>query len=418
VLCPGVSGRKATLSSGSTLPAAAEAVLTFLENVGRRSEAELYLRLFRELPRHSFALVVTDAPVVRHALGSVLEQLRFLADLGLVAPVLVGAFNPESSARGAAQLAEHLPSVGLTPRTHELPETGLAALLSRELDANQVPVLRFPPRPNEDLHDRFQQIGALAGQLSSRKVVLLRQRGSLKPRDESARLGPAYRLLWDGGQVAVLNLRHDLPLLTESGLLRQDDATLAKLVGVLLDGAGQRQLTVSVTEPWSMLRELFTVKGAGTLIKMGTELERHTSYATLDRQRLTGLLERSFGRQLAADFFARPPLAVYLEPSYRGAAILEDSEVGPFLTKFAVEPIAQGEGIGQDLWQALTRDHHSVLWRAAKANPINGWYATQCDGLVRLDRWHVFWRGLASDAIPRAIEVACTRPEDFAPSST
>jgi len=406
------------LSNGSTLPAAAEAVLTFLENVGRRSEAELYLRLFRELPRHSFALVLTDAPVVRHALGSVLEQLRFLADLGLVAPIVVGAFSPESSARGAAQLAEHLPTVGLTPRIHDLPESGLAALLSEELDADQVPVLRFSPRPGERPRDRFHQIGVLAGELSSRKIVLLRQRGSLKLRDESAQLGPAYRLLWDGGQVSVLNLRHDLPLLTESRLLRRDDARLAELVGLLLDGAGQRQLTVSVTEPWSMLRELFTVKGAGTLIKVGTELERHTSYATLDRERLTGLLERSFGRRLAEDFFSRPPLAIYVEPSYRGAAILEDSEVGPYLTKFVVEPIAQGEGIGQDLWQALTRDHATVLWRAAGTNPIAAWYTTQCDGLVRLDRWHVFWRGLAPDDIARAVEIACSRPEDFEPRPT
>ncbi len=402
------------MSTPSTLPATAAAVLTFLENVGRRSEAELYLRLFRELPRHSFALVATDAPVVQHALGSVLEQLRFLADLGLVAPVLVGAFDPESSERGAIQLAEHLPSVGLTPSVHELPESGLAELLSQELDANRVPVLRFPPRLGEGAAERFRTIGVLAGQLASRKVVVLRQRGSLKLRDESARLGRAYRLLWDGGQVSVLNLRHDLPWLVESGLLRHEDASLAELVRILFEGAGQRHLTVSVTEPFSMLRELFTVKGAGTLIKAGTELERHLTYASVDQERLRGLLERSFDRPLATDFFDRPPLAIYLEPSYRGAAILEPSEVGPFLTKFAVEPVAQGEGIGQDLWQALTRDHPTVLWRAASTNPVSNWYVTQCDGVVRLERWHVFWRGLATADIPRAVAVACSRPEDFA----
>ena len=401
------------MATVSVLPPAAEAVLTFLESVGRRSEAELYVRLFRQLPRQSFALVALDAPVVRHALGSVLEQLRFLADLGLVAPVVVGAFYPESSERGAEQLVEHLPSVGLSPRVHDVPQVALAERLSEELQADQVPVLRFLPGHCPLAQDRFQYIGELAGQLRSRKVVLLRREGSLKPREESERLGPAYRLLWDGGRVSVLNLRHDLPLLVGSGLLRSDDAELAELVRVLLAAASQRQLTVSVTEPWSMLRELFTVRGAGTLVKAGTEIEKHGSYSPLDRTRLTELLEESFDRRLASSFFQRQPLAVYLEPNYRGAAILESSEVGPYLTKFAVQPLAQGEGIGQDLWQALTRDYETVLWRTGAANPISSWYTTQCDGMVRLDRWHIFWRGLQSDDIPRAIRLACEQPEDF-----
>ena len=38
-------------------PDAAGVVLTFLESVGRRSEAELYLKLFRELPKESFAII-------------------------------------------------------------------------------------------------------------------------------------------------------------------------------------------------------------------------------------------------------------------------------------------------------------------------------------------------------------------------
>lgn len=245
---------------------------------------------------------------------------------------------------------------------------------------------------------------------------MLRQRGSLKLREESAQLGPAFRVLWDGGQVSVLNLRTDLPLLLDNGLLRQDDAKLAELTGVLIEQAREhRQLTVSVTDPFSMLRELFTMKGAGTLIKAGTQLEHHTSYAGIDTARLTALFEKSFGKPLRPTFFDRPPLAIYLEPEYRGVAVLEPSEVGPFLTKFAVEPVAQGEGMGHDLWQALTRDQQTVVWRTGASNPISTWYATQCDGLVRLPRWHVFWRGVAPDDVPRAVALACAKPEDFGP---
>src|SRR5690606_11674668 len=62
---------------------ASEVVLTFLESVGRRSEAELYLELFRKLPKASFGVIAAEATVTRHAHRSLVEQLSFLTQLGL-----------------------------------------------------------------------------------------------------------------------------------------------------------------------------------------------------------------------------------------------------------------------------------------------------------------------------------------------
>ena len=45
------------MSAPAPASAAAEAVLTFLESVGRRSEAEFYLRLFLKLPPESFGII-------------------------------------------------------------------------------------------------------------------------------------------------------------------------------------------------------------------------------------------------------------------------------------------------------------------------------------------------------------------------
>ena len=71
----------------------ADVVLTFLESVGRRAEAELYLRLFRQLPKESFALIAPGAQVLRDGAGALVEQIRFLADLDLYAPLVVGLFD-------------------------------------------------------------------------------------------------------------------------------------------------------------------------------------------------------------------------------------------------------------------------------------------------------------------------------------
>jgi hypothetical protein len=134
------------------------------------------------------------------------------------------------------------------------------------------------------------------------------------------------------------------------------DLELISGADTLLDAVGSSSLLVSVTSPLNLLKELFTVKGAGTLIKAGTEIQRRDAYTEQDVARLRPLLEESFGRTLSPDFFERRPLAVYIEASYRGAAILHAATPAPYLSKFAVLPEAQGEGIGHDLWHAIERD--------------------------------------------------------------
>ena len=78
----------------------------------------------------------------------------------------------------------------------------------------------------------------------------------------------------------------------------------------------------------------------------------------------------------------------------------------PYLSKFAVDRQAQGEGIGSDLWSVLVRNHPTFFWRARPTNPITPWYAKQCDGLARFPEWHVFWRGLPVETIKPAIRYA------------
>jgi bifunctional N-acetylglutamate synthase/kinase len=161
------------------------------------------------------------------------------------------------------------------------------------------------------------------------------------------------------------------------------------------------------------LKELFTVRGAGTLIKRGTAIQRRDSYAELDLGRLRQLLESSFQRALDPDFFERAPLAIYFEASYRGALIVHHERPAPYLTKFAVEPEAQGEGIGNDLWQAMLRDFPRLFWRGRPDNPINSWYQSVCDGMLRLPRWQLFWRGIEPAQIAEIAARADALPSDF-----
>lgn len=390
-------------------------MLTFLESVGRRSEAELYLRLFRKLPKESFAIIAPGGPVVRHALDSLVEQLRFLSDLGLFAPVVLGLFNPEAAAAGSERLVKRLPSVGLEACLHEMSEPDLASRLREELRGERVPVVHFRSQDGAGYKERLLALAALARDLDTRKVVLLRRRGGLVSKNSGPlELAPGHALPTIDGRISVINLRTDRVQLMTGRHLGKREAELVEAAHSLIQAKPEDPLLVSITSPLNLLKELFTVKGAGTLIKPGTAVERRDSYAETDVAKLTQLLESSFGRALEPAFFERPPLAVYFEFSYRGAAILLDGAPAPYLSKFAVEPEAQGEGIGNDLWQAMLRDFPRMFWRGRPDNPINSWYQSICDGMVRLPRWNVYWRGIDASDISAVIARAETLPPDFA----
>jgi acetylglutamate kinase len=147
-------------------------------------------------------------------------------------------------------------------------------------------------------------------------------------------------------------------------------------------------------------------------------VERHEGgrFERVDKVRLRTLIESAFGRPLVEGALERDVDRVYIEENYLGAALMAPSPVGPYLTKFAVERTAQGEGIGGDLWSVLARDYPTFFWRARPTNPITPWYARQCDGLVRFPEWHVFWRGLPPARIEAAIDFALGAPPDFLPS--
>lgn len=388
-------------------------MLTFLESVGRRTEAELYLRVFRELPRESFAIVAPECSLIRQSGASIAEQLRFLADMGLFAPIVMGLFEPTQAAVATDRLLRRLRTAGLDAAVYDLPQPDLASAVRAELRNGQVPVLCFTD-PDPSLEQRFATVGRVAEELGSRKLVLLRHKGALGAGlDRRLELAPGHSIPMNGDGISVVNLRTDFELLSTRSLLGPDDSALLEGIRALLESDTVPLLQTNVTAPLALLRELFTVRGAGTLIKRGTAILRAERYADVDQDRLRNLLETSFAKPLVPDFFEHPLTAVYHEPGYRGAAIIEPSPIAPVLSKFAVDPVAQGEGMGRDIWQAFVRHYPRVIWRARTNNPICSWYTWQSDGLVRVGKWTVYWRGVDAEDIPAVIDEMLSRPEDF-----
>jgi acetylglutamate synthase len=196
------------------------------------------------------------------------------------------------------------------------------------------------------------------------------------------------------------------------------EMVLLEQVRRLLAERVTHHMLVAVTSPLQLLRELFTTKGAGTLIKRGSSISRKASFAEVDIPRFAALLRSSFGREVSTDFFERSVASIYVEDAYRGGAVVRALPEGAYLCKLAVEREAQGEGIGRDLWQLIVSDHPTLFWRSRPENPILPFYVQECDGMARFDRWTVFWKGLAADKIVHAIAAALASPIDFASEQT
>ncbi len=375
-----------------------DVVLRFLESTGRPSEARLYLDLFRARPREQFAAIAVDANVMANAADAVVQDLRFLAALDLFPTVVLGIFQPAEAVLHARSLRRHLEDEGLRVEVLRARRRSLAARVTLCVRSGAVPVVVFDPAAEEQVEERLARVGALLAGLETRKLLFLHRPGGLRQ---------------GGALVPIVNLTTDVPGLLASGELSRKEALILEGARRLCEGTAPPSFTVAVTSPLNVLRELFTVKGAGTLLRRGARIARHDGWDGVDVPRVRDLLASSFGRPPAEAFFERTPSRVFLDEGYRGCVILEETPLGAYLTKFAVSAEAQGEGIARDLWEALETEVPVVFWRARRTNPISEWYAKLCDGLMRLPQWTVYWKGLAPDSIPAAIAWAAVQPLDI-----
>lgn len=156
--------------------------------------------------------------------------------------------------------------------------------------------------------------------------------------------------------------------------------------------------SVSITSAAHLTRELFTYRGAGTLVRKGESINVHEHPDTETLVALQNLVETSFQRKLKDGWFEQldEPL-VLLSETHRAAAIITKGVDGlPYLDKFIVTSEAQGEGLGAAIWQVVNARCSSLYWRSRNTNPITPWYFQQADSSNRSGQWVVFTIGIAS----------------------
>lgn len=323
----------------------------FLESVGRHQEVEHYLRRFRTEGDSVFALIVPDAATCREAGDLLRFHLKYLSRLELRPAVLLA---------GCA--------------------SDLAPAFEAALGHDERIAIRREDRP---LLPALQEYLASGG----RRIHLLRSRG---------------RLEWAGGPLALC--------VPDQEVVPADRAILDLCHGLL---ETQREAHISVCSPADLLREIFTIKGAGTLFRRPAAIQHVRRMHGTDRDRMLALIEESFGKRLRNGAFLDRVTDFFYEEGFQGAILFEQGKVGMYLSKFAVGVDARGSGIAQDLWDAALAACPMLYWRARRSNSIHRWYERIADGFHRQGAWNVYWKGIAVNDLPLVIQDAMARPPDF-----
>jgi acetylglutamate kinase len=414
------------------MPDVRQIVHELLAQLGSSREAQQYLKEFSGTNQARFAVVKVGGGILRDHLDELTSALAFLHRLGLIPVVLHGA-GPQLDQALADAGIETVRRDGLRVTTNEvmsvarplmykenlrlveaLEERGIRArgiqhgvFLSRFLDqenlglvgevdkvelhsvesavrSGAVPVLTcLGESPSGQVLNINADIATreLVWKLRPHKVIFLSPTGGLLDRQDRI--------------ISAVSLTNDYEALMQQPWVHSGMRLKLQQIHEMLQRLPD-DTSVSITSAANLTRELFTYRGAGTLVRKGESIKvfKNPDAGTLDT--VKKLVEHSFERTLRDNWFENldDPL-VLLSETGRAAAVMTRGVDGvPYLDKFVVTSAAQGEGLGAAIWQVVRARYPALYWRSRNTNPVTPWYFLQADSSNRSGQWVVFTIGV------------------------
>lgn len=365
-----------------------DTIRLFLDSIGRSEEYEFYLNKFKSNRSACFSIIIPDLESLRQSGDVLLFHIHFLLRLDLIPALLLAGPQSEEMKRlllAGQPEAEQCETLEIAAPALEQGKlvSDIASLAERAHRRGRFALLQVRAPLSVALENIAPQL--------SRRLLFIRLKGALLDRE--------------GQPISLYRVRRDIPPVAA------EDVHLRELSLRLLESGAAGHIALS--SPYQMLKEIFTVKGSGTILRIGSAIRRVRDHRQIDGERLRSLLHESFGREPKMEGFFSRTADFYLEENYRGAILLEDHPAGSYLSKFAVDTAARGEGIAQELWEEASVEHPALFWRSRGRNSIIRWYNRLADGSHREGGWLIFWRGVDPRMIPEIIEYCLGREEDF-----
>ena len=430
-----------------------QTIVQLLSNVSDGKEIHTYLQRFSELERTRFAVIKVGGAILRDRLEETAASLALLHTVGLTPIVIHG---------GGPQLDERLTAEGVASEKVDGLRVTTPAVLDAARDvftSQNIEVVEAIRGQGVDAHGLTQGVFdaelvdhekyGLVGEPTSVHLDLLRSivKSGAIPILTCLGVAPGGQMVNINADSATRILVHEVQpmkiiFLSETGGLLDGEGDVIDSINLATDyeelmsadwiHSGMRlklaeisrllrdaplTTSVSITTPSALARELFTHTGDGTLVRMGEPINRLTTAAQVDRNRLISLVEDAFRQQLEPVWWDEIfLLSAYVSESYRAAAVVAELDEFVYLDKFAIDESARGEGLARTVWDHMIRDYPSLVWRSRADNHFNPFYEKECDGSMTLNGWTIFWKGVFDfELIGRAVKRLSEMPASFVP---
>jgi acetylglutamate kinase len=425
-------------------------IIELLSHMGSSREARQYLKRFSALDNMQFAVIKVGGGILADHLDELVDALCFLRHAGLFPITIHGAGTQLNHALAQAGIDTEIKD-GLRVTTPEVMKVVrpiiyqenlrlVAALEKRGIKARGLMHGVF--RCSELDRERFGLVGnvdsvamntisttlaaqalpiiACLGETDAGQVLNINADSAARALVEQVQpykviyLTPTGGILdGQGERINAINLKTDYQALLEADWLHSGMRLKLIEIKQLLDCL-PINASVSITQACHLTKELFTHRGAGTLIRRGESILLAEQIMPAHQSQLKYLLESTFNQRLKDDYFAEPFQLLYAE-SWHAAAVIKRGVQGvPYMDKFVVTPEAQGEGVGAALWHEIRRRFPSLYWRSRNNNPINAWYLQQSDRMLRQHDWLAFSYGISDSILSEAcMESALTRTSSW-----
>jgi len=376
-----------------------EKLQKFFEMTGNEADSLIFLKSFRSIDPEKFLLIYAETEIVLESFSNFFYDLKMLYSLELFPVILTGQdsisyielfFKSVFSDKRESQRNKELRCDIIPFSTKNIKNK-----IKNTIKKKHIPFVVI------DSDKEYLSIASLlAKNLFTNEFLILSSQGGLRYKKTNEK-------------ISIINIRSDYNSLVNDDLLDESQLELIDKLKDFLENQITHSMNIAITSPMTLLKELFTVKGSGTFIKLGSEIKHIQNINSIDKKKLSNLLESAFRKKINPEFLDSKIDSIFLEANYRGAALLKENEFGFLLSKFAVDEIARGEGIGRDVWNEMKRQHKTIFWRAKPENQINKWYARECQGMDKGKDWNVYWINLEIEKIPGVCKYLRNQDQDF-----
>lgn len=406
-----------------------------LSHLSRSSEAQYYLNHYHNRTTDQWIIIKVSGQVLANQMASFVDAISLLYELGLTPVILHGAGSQIDDALNEKNIPiEKLDGLRVTnEQCINVVESVVSdihnQLISSLNDAGVNTSSMFNQVFDCDVLDEEKY--GYVGQIKSVDMEAIRQ----ATRDKKV---PVLTCLGQDQQKRVVNINADMAIkslvwqshplkvifVTPTGGLLDDNHQLIPSVQLTSEydqlmqepwlHSGMklkiqqiyqllkpmpRKLSVSITSATYICNELFTHKGQGTFVSMGEHIIHYNILGEATIPKLSSVLETSFHKTLKPDFFDDLAFEYLLmaESGETAALVTTGYRDKPYLNKFAVTPVAQGQGLGKSMWQNLIKCFDQLYWRSRITNPINIWYYQQAEYTFKKDGWIYFSYGMNAE---------------------